>query len=93
MAVEGHCTRTIILSCICTELSPLTIYFLIMVACPGCIFESTKGIEMKLGTYIDVNKRKCRRQEPNSYVTFKLSYLSLIPFIKGGFLCHVLVYK
>jgi len=26
--------------------------------------ESTKGIEMKLGTYIDVNKRKWRRQEP-----------------------------
>jgi len=26
--------------------------------------ESTKGIEIKLGTYIDVNKRKCRRQEP-----------------------------
>jgi len=26
--------------------------------------ESTKGIEIKLGTYIDVDKRKCRRQEP-----------------------------
>jgi len=26
--------------------------------------ESTKGIEIKLGTHIDVNKRKCRRQEP-----------------------------
>jgi len=25
--------------------------------------ESTKGIEIKLGTYIDVDKRKCRRQE------------------------------
>jgi len=25
--------------------------------------ESTKGIEIKLGTYIDVNKRKCSRQE------------------------------
>jgi len=24
--------------------------------------ESTKGIEIKLGTYIDVNERKCRRQ-------------------------------
>jgi len=23
--------------------------------------ESTKGIEIKLGTYIDVNERKCRR--------------------------------
>jgi len=27
-------------------------------------FISTKGIAIKLGTYIDVNKRKCRRQEP-----------------------------
>jgi len=26
--------------------------------------ESTKVIEIKLGTYIDLNKRKCRRQEP-----------------------------
>jgi len=26
--------------------------------------ESTKEIEIKLGTYIDVNNRKCRRQEP-----------------------------
>jgi len=25
--------------------------------------ESTKGIEIKLGTYLDVNKRKCRWQE------------------------------
>jgi len=33
-----------------------------MGVCPGHILESTKGIEMKLGTYIDVNKRKCRRQ-------------------------------
>jgi len=32
--------------------------------------ESTKWIEIKLGTYIDVNKRKCRRQEPYSYLTF-----------------------
>ena len=28
------------------------------------ILESTKGIDMELGTYIDVDKRKCRRQEP-----------------------------
>jgi len=35
--------------------------------------ESTKGIEIKLGTYIDVNERKCRRQEPQSYLTFDLS--------------------
>ena len=38
--------------------------FFITVACPSLILESTKGIEIKLGTYIDVNKRKCRRQEP-----------------------------
>jgi len=35
-----------------------------MVACPGHILENTKGIEIKLGTYIDVNEIKCRRQEP-----------------------------
>jgi len=35
-----------------------------MDACPGHIFGSTNGIEIKLGTYIDVNKRKCRRREP-----------------------------
>ena len=53
-----------------------------MVACPGHISESTKGIEIKRGKYIDVNKRKCRRQEPYSYLTFYLSYLSLFIFIK-----------
>ena len=44
-----------------TELSPLNIFF-IMVAYPGHIMESTKGIEIKLGIYIDVNERKYRRQ-------------------------------
>ena len=44
-----------------TELSPLNIFF-IMVAYPGHIMESTKRIEIKLGTYIDVNERKYRRQ-------------------------------
>jgi len=68
-------------------------HFFIIDACPGHILESTEGIEIKLGTYIDVNKRKCRKQEPYSYLTFYLSYLSLIFFIKGCFLCHVLVYK
>ena len=62
-------------------------------ACPGHILESTKGIENKFAPYIDVNERKCRRQEPLSYLTFYLSYLSLILFIKGGFLCHALVYN
>jgi len=46
-----------------TELSPISHFFL-MVAYPGYILESTKGIEIKLGTYIDVNERKYRRQEP-----------------------------
>ena len=50
------CTRTI--PYIFTELSPLTIYSLIMIACPGHVLESTVGIEIKLGTYIDVNEGK-----------------------------------
>jgi len=51
---EGQCTRTIILSSIFTELSPINLFFLlIMVAYPGHILESTNGIEIKLGTYID----------------------------------------
>ena len=57
-----------------------------MVACPGHILESNKGIEIKLGTYIDVNERKYRRQEP--YFLLVISF-----FIKGCFLCHVFVYK
>ena len=51
--------------------------FFIMVAYPGHILESSKGIEIKPGTYIDVNERKCRRQESQSYLTFYLNYLSL----------------
>jgi len=35
-----------------------------MVAYPRHILESTKGIEIKLGTHIDISKRKNRRQEP-----------------------------
>jgi len=35
-----------------------------MDACAGHILERTKEIEIKLGTYIDDNERKCRRQEP-----------------------------
>ena len=42
---------------------PLTILFIVD-ACPDHILESTKWIEMKLGTHVDVNKRKYRRQEP-----------------------------
>ena len=65
--------------------------FFIMVACSGHILESTKEIKTKLDTYIDVHERKYRTQETLSYLTFYLSYLSLILFIKGVFLCHVLV--
>jgi len=35
-----------------------------MLAYPGHILENTKGIEIKVCTYIDVNVRKYRRQEP-----------------------------
>ena len=35
-----------------------------MVATPGHILDSTKGIEIKLSTYIDVNERKYRILEP-----------------------------
>jgi len=35
-----------------------------MDSCLGHILESTKGIEIKLGTHIDVHKRKYKRQEP-----------------------------
>ena len=34
-----------------------------MDSCLCHILESTTEIEIKRGTYIDVNKRKCRRQE------------------------------
>jgi len=40
-----------------TELSLINRSF-IMVAYPGHILESLLGIEIKIGTYIDVNKRK-----------------------------------
>ena len=46
-----------------TELSPIN-HFFIMVAYPGHILESTKGIEIELGRCIHVNERKYRRQEP-----------------------------
>ena len=43
-----------------TELSPINHFFSLWLP----ILESTKGIEIKLCTYIDVNERKCKRQEP-----------------------------
>ena len=46
-----------------TELSPIN-HFFMLVAYPGHILESTKWIEIKLCTYIDVNERKYRIQEP-----------------------------
>jgi len=46
-----------------SELSPINHFFH-----NGClswhIHESTKGIKIKLGTYIDVNEMKYRRQKP-----------------------------
>ena len=59
-----------------TELSPINHLFM-MVAYHGHILESTKGIKIKLGTYIDVNEMKYRRQELLSYLTFYLNCLSL----------------
>ena len=47
-----------------TELSPINHFLKIVVAYPSHILESTKGIEIKLGTLIDVNEMKYRRQEP-----------------------------
>jgi len=39
--------------------------------------ESTKGIEIKLGTYIDVNERTCRRQEL-SYILLEFSFFKSV---------------
>ena len=47
-----------------TELSHLEHFFRTMGAYPDHILESTIGIEIKLGTYIDFNERKYRKQEP-----------------------------
>ena len=58
---EGQCTKPSSFP-VYIELSLLNIVF-VMVACPGHIFESTKGIMIKFGTYIDVNERKCSRQK------------------------------
>ena len=58
-----QCTIIILIPCKLTELSPLNLFF-IRVGCPGHTLESTIGIDIKLGTHIDVNERKCRRQEP-----------------------------
>ena len=64
MAVSGSAVHTYHSPTLyITELSPLNLFF-IMVAYSGHILESTKGIEIKLGTHIDVSKRKNRRQEP-----------------------------
>ena len=45
-------------------ISPSTLICFIMVAYSGHILESTKEIEIKLGTYINVNERKYNRLEP-----------------------------
>jgi len=44
-----------------------------MDSCLGHILESTKGIEIKLGTYIDVNKEEVKKTG-----TIILSYILLI---------------
>ena len=44
-----------------------------MVAYPGHILDSTKGIEIKFGTNINVNERKYRRKGP--YILLELSLL------------------
>ena len=59
---EVQCTRTITILCILLSYLPLTIFFII-VTYPGHLGKY-KGIEIKLGIYIDVNERKYRRQEP-----------------------------
>ena len=56
-------TRTITIPFIVLSYLPVTILF-ILVAYPGHILESTIGVEIKLGTYIYVNEREYRRQEP-----------------------------
>ena len=61
---EGQCTMTIILPCICIELFPLNSVCVIVRACMRNILENTKGIEMKLGLYIDISERQCRAHEP-----------------------------
>ena len=59
-----------------TELSPHNHVF-IMVAYPGHILESTKGIAIKFDIYIAVSKRNIEDKNHNtSYITFYLNYLS-----------------
>ena len=65
MAVRGNAMHMNHNPTLCiTELSPINRFFFIMVAYPGHILESFKGIKIKLGTYIDVNERKYRKQDP-----------------------------
>ena len=57
MAVRGSAVHNNHNSCILLSYLPFFTY-------PGHILESTEGIKIKLATYIDVNERKYRRQEP-----------------------------
>ena len=57
MAVRGSAVHKNHNPCILLSCLPFFPY-------PGHIFESTEGIKIKLATYIDVNERKYRRQEP-----------------------------
>ena len=51
-----------------------------MDACPGHILESTNGIEMELGLYIDGRQLKGNAQEPYSYTVYLQSYHPLTIF-------------
>jgi len=55
-----------------------------MDVCPGHIFTSTNGFEMKIGLYIDKSEwwqcRNVRAQEPHSYPVYCQSYLPITIF-------------
>jgi len=67
--------RATLIPCIFKELSPLNYFFPIIDASPGHVLERAKGIEIKLGTYINVNERKYSRQEPLSYFVIKFVFI------------------
>ena len=78
---EGKCTRTIILPCILLSYLPLTIFF-IMVAYPGHILESTKGIEIKHTLMLMRGNTEDKNNNPVLHFTW-INYLSLSFFIKN----------
>jgi len=74
-----HTKKYIILPCIYIS-RVISFYSFIMDGCLGHIFESTKWIEMKLGTHI-------------WFIPYILLEFYFLFFTKGCFLCHILVYK